>query len=387
MTKRARVVAAGALLAAAFVTSVAAHADDGLVLSPDHGMVGDGIQADEAVSKCAVFVVRWKGDVVATDDGRDGEGRVFFRVPDSPEGTRTVVAACQASPGGAERVVGRAEFTVLGDGPVTTTTAVGATTTVVPTTTTRQPAAATTTAVTSKGSAATPATTTSGPATTLVTTARAGTSTTTSLGPASSGAAPQDVADCEREARNADSRLVYQPNRRMMLGGVYDVVVQIALDASDVPGVMIPGPEPTTIVRLRSTRCTIEAQLTAASSDFQVTPPNAVAQSFISSRVLTWRWQVVPLRAGPGLKLLLHLQPTVIEDGKVPRPGSDEAHEALIEVDAASPSLIARVGDKANGLVANDLVKVLLIPSSGGLLSLWAAHRFRRRAKGGTEEP
>ncbi len=123
-----------------------------------------------------------------------------------------------------------------------------------------------------------------------------------------------------------------------------------------------------------------------ASSDFQVTPPGPMAQSFIASRVLTWRWQVVALRTGPALKLVLRLQPTVVEDGMTPRPGSDEAHEALIEVDARSQSLIAEVGERANGLAANNLVKVLLIPSSGGLLTLWAGHRYRRRKKDSTPQ-
>lgn len=165
----------------------------------------------------------------------------------------------------------------------------------------------------------------------------------------------------------------------MTEGLPYDVVVQVALNAADVSVVTSPGPEPTTIVRLRSARCTIEAQLVGAQKDFEVTPPSALTQSFIATRVLTWRWQVTPLRAGPGLKLVLRLQPTVIEDGRAPRPGSDELHEALIEVDAQPQSLVVQVGEKANDLVGNNVVKLLLIPSGGGLLTVWAGHRYRRR--------
>ena len=389
MGRRAWALLAGSLLGVVTVPTSAALADDGLVLSPNRGFVGDGVKAEETVSRCAVFVVRWKGDVIGTDDGSDGRGTVHFLVPDSPGSTQQVVASCRTSPGGSERVVGQASFDVLEVNATTTTTLFPTTTTATPSTTvpgsTTRPRSPTTSGGPTPSTRTPPTSTVTSraPATTgrPTTTAPASRPTTVGPSPSSTRPVPQDVAECERQARDAESRLVYQPNRQMTVGIPYDVVVQVALDSSDVSVVTTPGPEPTTVVRLRSARCTIEAELTGAGSDFQVTPPGPLAQSFIASRVLTWRWQVSPLRTGAELKLVLRLQPTVIEDGKPPRPGSGEVHEALIRVAAQPQSLIAKVGDRATGLVGNDLVKLLLIPSSGGLLTLWAGHRYRRRTQ------
>ena len=152
------------------------------------------------------------------------------------------------------------------------------------------------------------------------------------------------------------------------------------MNVSDVSVVTSPGPEPTTVVRLRTSRCTLEAELVGATSDFEIARPGPLAQSFIASRVLTWRWQVTPLRAGPDLKLVLRLQPKVMEDGQAPRPGSDEIHEALIRVQARRQSLIGSVGERANDFFGNNVVKLLIVPSSGGLLTLWLGRRYRRRA-------
>ena len=391
MGSRVCAVLAGLLLGVVTFPASPALAEDRLVLSPNQGFVGDGVKAEETVAKCPVFVVRWKGDVIGTDDGSDGQGTVYFRVPDSPGTTQPVVASCKASPGGSERVVGQASFDVLDvNTSTTTTTTLGPTSTVPGTTTqprspttSRGPAPSTLTPPTS-----TVTSTSRAPSTTSRPTTTTPASRTTTVGPSTTSTrpVPQDVTECERQARDAESRLVYQPNRQMTVGIPYDVVVQVALDSSDVSVVTTPGPEPTTVVRLRSARCTIEAELTGAGSDFQVTPPGPLAQSFIASRVLTWRWQVSPLRTGAKLKLVLRLQPTVIEDGKAPRPGSGEVHEALIQVAAQPQSLISKVGDRANGLVANDLMKLLLIPSGGGLLTLWAGHRYRRRAKEGADQ-
>lgn len=385
---RACAVLVGLLLGVAIFPTSAALGDEGLVLSPNQGFVGDGVKAEASVAKCAVFVVRWKGDVIGTDDGSDGRGTVYFRVPDSPGTTQPVEASCKASAGGPERLVGQASFDVLEVSGSTTTTIVSPTSTV-PGTTTR-PGSPTTSRGPTPSTRKPPTTVASTSTSRVPGTTRPPTTTTpasrpTTVGPTPSTTrpVPQDVSECERQARDAESRLVYQPNRQMTVGIPYDVVVQVALDSSDVSVVTTPGSAPTTIVRLRSARCTIEAELTGAGSDFQVTPPGPLAQSFIASRVLTWRWQVAPLRTGAELKLVLRLQPTVIEDGKPPRPGSGEVHEALIQVAAQPQSLISKVGDRANGVVGNDLVKLLLIPSGGGLLTLWAGHRYRRRTKEG----
>jgi len=188
----------------------------------------------------------------------------------------------------------------------------------------------------------------------------------------------REIAECERQAREASSQLVYQPERRMTVGVPADVIVKLALTPSDVGSVVLPGPERTTIVSVRVGRCTIEAQLSGGG--FTVTPAEPRSQSFLDSRVLTWRWQVTPNQTGAGLKLLLRLQPTIVEDGKTPRPGSDDFHDALIRVDAQPQSLIAKVDDGVSGFFANPLAKALLIPGGGGLVTLWVGHRLRKRS-------
>ena len=111
-------------------------ADAGLTLSPNHGAVGSPVRAEQTVGKCAVFVVRFDGEIVGTEDGSDGQGTVDFLVLDRPLGAQRVVAGCQAAAGGDERVVGAVEFTVT---PVTSTSSTSSTsstvtTTLVPTT-------------------------------------------------------------------------------------------------------------------------------------------------------------------------------------------------------------------------------------------------------------
>ena len=81
-------------------------------------------------------MARWKGDVIGTDDATDGQGTVYFRVPDSPGSTQQVVASCKASPGGSERVVGQAAFSVLELGPTSSTSSTLVTTTLSPPATT-----------------------------------------------------------------------------------------------------------------------------------------------------------------------------------------------------------------------------------------------------------
>lgn len=389
---RAGIVTVGLVLATSVAAGGAARAADRLVLTPPHGVAGDVVVGQQEVSGCPIFRLHWgddAGPVLGQDDGRDGIGAVTFRVPAGSTGAVSVVATCE-DPGSAvpgERTVAGAVFAVTG---ATTTTATVVATTVPGTSppSTAGGIAGTTTVASSPTTKASPPTTTktSPPTTTKAapTTAAgpvptAAPSPTPTTGQAAGAGPPADIAACERQAREARSQLVYQPSRRMTLADAAEVVVQLALSASDLPGVSIPGPDRTTIVPVRAARCTVEAQLTGV--DFEITPAESRAQSFLDSRVLTWQWQVSPKRVGTGLRLVLRLQPTVVEDGKPPRPGSDDFHEALIQVDARPISLIAKVDRSVNGFVGNDLVKLFLLPSGGGMLSLWAAQRYRRRSK------
>lgn len=346
-----------------------AAAESPLVLTPNRGAVGDLVRGEQPVNDCQAYRLRWMepgGPVLGTDSGSDGRGSVSFSVPDGAGTTQTVVATCQASPGEEERIVGGAPFTV---------SAVVSTTTVRPTTT--RPAGTVPVTTTTPPGATSIAPPPTQPTATTRTTLTLGRTTLAPPTPTTAGRR-RDVADCERQAADAKSQLVYQPARRMVVGGAYDVVVSLALDASDVTSVVIPGPDRTTVVQLRTTECTIEAELTGG-TDFTVTPPGSSGQSFLRTRILTWRWQVSPSRTGPGMRLLLHLKPIIREDGRSPVPGIVDVHEAVIEVDALPQSLVAKVDDRVNGFFDNSLAKFLLIPGGGGVVTVWAARRFRRR--------
>jgi hypothetical protein len=170
---------------------------------------------------------------------------------------------------------------------------------------------------------------------------------------------PKDISECDRIARESDSQLVYQPDRTMTFGNSYEVVVKLALDEIDAKAVEIPGPSPTTIVTVGGTQCTVEAELTSA--DFEITPGGPQPQSFLDSRVLTWRWQVAPRWTGTDLRLLLRLQPIWIEEGKPPRPGSGEFYEAVIEVESKPQSLISKMNRGVSNVFGHPLVQYLLI--------------------------
>ena len=154
-------------------------------------------------------------------------------------------------------------------------------------------------------------------------------------------------------------------------------MASIALDREDLPGLTIPGPDPTIVVTAPKIQCTIVASLTGV--DFTIAPGEPWAQSFVDKRVLTWQWQVTPLRAGAGLKLLLHLRPEINEEGRPPRPGADETVKADIDVNTKELSLIDRTVDPITGIFGNPAVQ-FLVPG-GGVVLLWAWRQLRRRGR------
>lgn len=369
-----RVLTAVALAVAAAVCSVSAAAaqEKLIVLDKTSALPGTDVKAEvsDLPSDCVTFSVHWadpNGDVLKTDLGIDGKGTVTFKVPDDPPQMYTVYGTCTDARG-EEKAVAKAQFLVTAASPtVPPTTAAPSTT--APQSTTRPPGRPTTTR---PGSTTAP--TSGGP---NAPTTSAPTVTVDGAAPPPPRPVPRDISDCEQMARQAESQLVYQPDRRMTFGNSYDVVAVLALDSTDAGAVALPGPDRTTIVTVGGTRCTVEAELTGP--DFEITPPGPHAQSFLDSRVLTWRWQVAPKRTGTDLKLLLRIQPTVVEDGKAPRPGNPGFHDAVIEVESQPQSLISKVNRGVSGIFGHQLVQYLLIPSGGGVLTLWLWSRLRRR--------
>ena len=315
-----------------------------LELSPSSGGVGASVTASHPVGeRCATFRVRWDGDdgevLAATGAAGGGTATVSFEVPAAPTGNHQVVATCEDEDG-EETVVGQGTFLVAS--PIATTTST---------------------------STSVPTLSTTGPDATVPTTA------TTSPPPPPP---PETFAECERRARAAQANAVYQPQRTMTVGGTHPVVAALVLNPTD-PTLTLPGPGQTTVVPLppSATGCLMEARLIG--SDFEVLPPEPQRQSFREATVLTWTWQVRPTREGPDLPLVLRLQPLFREEGADPLPGQEQVFEAIIRVDARPRSLWARVGSWISAVFGNELVRYLLLPGGGGVVTLWLAQRWRAR--------
>lgn len=318
-----------------------------LALDPASGQVGTSVTGSHPVEEgCDTFRLRWGGDggevLGQAAAGAGGTARVHFEVPPATRGEHQVVATCQPEDA-EETVVGAGTFVVVGS----------------PVPTVRPPTTSTTR----------PTTTTSLPD---------GTSPTTSPTSLPPPPAPEDFAECERRARQAQANLVYQPERTMTVGLTHPVVAVLALNPGD-PGVTLPGPERTTVVTIPPavTGCLMEASLIGP--DFQVSPPEPQLQSFRDTTVLSWLWQVKPLREGPDLRLVLRLQPLFREEGQPPVPGQEQVFEAVIDVDAEPRSLWSKVGGWTSSFFGNEAVRYLLLPGGGGIVTLWLAQRWRGR--------
>lgn len=336
--------------AAAAVVAVLAAAPawaGALVLTPSSGGVGTAVTASHPVEDgCVTFRLRWDGEggevlgVTAVAGG--GTATASFEVPAASTGEHQVIATCQDG-AGEETVVGQGTFLITS--PVETTTS----------------------------SSAVPTTPTSGPTATS-----APVPPTDPPPPPPPPAPPESFAECESRARAAQANVVYQPERSMTVGQAQPVAAALALNPTG-PTLTLPGPEQTTVVPLppTATGCLMEARLVG--SDFEVSPPEPQRQSFQDATVLTWTWQVRPTREGPDLPLVLRLQPLFRDPGQDPLPGQQQVFEAVIRVDARPRSLWATVGSWISDVFGNELVRYLLLPGGGGVVTLWLAQRWRGR--------
>jgi hypothetical protein len=306
-----------------------------LPLNVYSGPVGEEITASQGVSAadCETYTVFFDGAPVGTDDGSDGHGEVTFEVPAVDPGDYDVVAECSA--GEEDEVVGQAQFSVTG----------------VPTSlpTTVEP------------------TTTDQPATTQ-TTSGDGSTTSTSEGTV---APPRNIDECEAQASEAEGRLVYEPEREMVVGRTYEVAAALSLEG--LPPVTFGGS--TTVVTLTDLRCTITAELTG--SDFGITAKSSAAQSFIDTRVLDWRWDVRPRHSGDDLSLTLRFQATVLEGGRSV-PGRSTLHAAIIDVDAQPRSFWSRLNDGLVGFLTHPVVAPATAVIVAGLVT-WLGRKAQRR--------
>jgi hypothetical protein len=328
------------ILGAVLVAGVPAQS--AIDVSPGSGRAGTQVTItqtdfDPAEGPCIIASATLGGDGVDTTSG--GPGVATFAVPDgAASGEQSVTATCE---GGAP--AGTAQFTVIGE-----------------TTTTEEPSDPTTTETTAGDS---PDTTQRGadggpPAT------RPPTTPTTAL------PVPESIDECEEQAAAAESKLVYEPERQMTVGDTYEVRAALSLD--DLPPDVTFG-SPTTVVEVPDARCTIEAVLTGP--DFDVSPDEPVAQSFVGTRVLVWEWEVSPTRPGQDRELTVRLQASVVEGGRSV-PGRTILSETVIDVDARPQSLWNRLSGWLRDLFGHPIVPVVVVPALGA-----AVVALRRRMR------
>jgi hypothetical protein len=310
--------------------------EPGLTVSPTEGGVDTVVTAtpEGGDEPCAIGSVTFGGQAVAvTGSG----GSVTFRVPDVPDDVYQVGATCT-------------------DGTQTSSASF------------RVETGTTTSATVPSTSGTRPSTTVTEPPTTEpgeTTTTQQGTGTTVPR-------PPETIEECEEQASTSDTRLVYEPEREMVVGDSYDVRAALSLD--DLPP-DVTFESPTTIVEVPGARCTIAAQLTGA--DFEITPDEPVAQSFVGTRVLLWEWDVVPTRVSDDLELDLTIQATVFEGGRT-IPGQALLRKTTIDVNAEPRSLPRRLTDWTRDVFGHPLVPVVIVPAAGAgyvWLRRWLAAR------------
>ena len=186
---------------------MAGHAQAQLVLSPSEVVVTGTVTGSQSVNAltCLTYRLHWAstgGTVLGQDSGADGQGKVAFGVPGAIPGRYQVFATCQGLTGG-EQQVGQASFSILAANATTVPT-------IPPTTGASTSTVRSTTSTTKKNPPA--PSTTIGPGSIVP----PGTSITTV--PVTRPPAPASLDECEREARQAQAQLVYQPKRTMTVG-------------------------------------------------------------------------------------------------------------------------------------------------------------------------
>lgn len=312
------------ILGAVLVGSVPAQS--AISVSPDSGSAGTQVTITQTEfgpdGPCIIASATLGGEGVDVSSGDPGVAT--FVVPGSAEGgDQTVSATCE---GGSS--AGTASFRVSAES--TTTTATTGPTTEEP------------------------------PTTSPDTTDSEGGATTTTVGPPTTvPTVPESIEECEEQAAAAESRLVYEPERQMTVGDTYDVRAALSLD--DLPPDVTFG-SPTTIVVVPDARCTVEAVLTGP--DFDISPDEPVAQSFVGTRVLVWEWEVSPTRPGNDRELTVRLQANVVENGRTV-PGRTILSETVIDVDAAPQSLWSTVSGWLRDVFGHPIVPIVVVPLGG----------------------
>ena len=249
-----------------------------------------------------------------------------------------------------------ADLTGIGSPGSTTTTQPGGPTTTQPAATTIQPRATTTR----------PAVTSTAPTTTEpgVATTQPGVTTTRLTGPTTSSV-PDDqrLRECERQAR--DAKVSYVPRQAIELGETLRVQVSASIDDVTVTtSTPTTGRVTTTVVPV-TLRCEVQAQLRG--EDFRVNPSEFQVGSFLDRPVVTWSWDVVPLKAGTRTLTLEIRSVADIGGRKIPGAGG-ELFTTAIDVGVKPEDL----GEKLTRW-SGDVVEHPLITGFGSLAVAAAA--------------
>ena len=169
---------------------------------------------------------------------------------------------------------------------------------------------------------------------------------------------------CDGSAHNA--RITFAPRQKMIVGETSEVSVFASLRNAGPPPINFGSTTPTTVLN-QPLECKVRAELEAVANDFTYSPRDWITNSFLEGPVITWTWEVAPVKSGE-LHLLVHLQgllyvPAV---GDVPA-GKPFDQTEFISVKATPRSLPARTIGTLDTIAKNPIVLLL---EGTGLLAL-----------------
>ncbi len=220
---------------------------------------------------------------------------------------------------------------------------------------------------------------TASPDTTLATDTTVEQLPTSTIGPVVEplpGPSSEDVADCERRAR--DARVIYVPNLEMVVGVESEVEVTVTIGGVAVSLPTSTAAAPPTTVESAVLSCIIELRLTG--TNFTIEDP-IKSGSFLDQPVHRWAWDVTPEAEGQH-DLDLSIVPTVRFDDRS-EAATPIPFEADITVNAAPRSLWQNITDAGADVSDNPLFQIAVaagLVGAGGAALRRRAGRLRRRA-------
>lgn len=172
---------------------------------------------------------------------------------------------------------------------------------------------------------------------------------------------------CEEMAQTA--KIAYAPTQKMVVDKTTRVQVTAAVDDDGVPTsvVSIPG---TTIVVQRALHCEVQALLRGI--DFRIEPPDYRLRSFLDEPVVSWSWDVVPLKTGH-LELTLEIRSRAIVDDRIYDSATAGEYLATITVDTKPETWLATIKRWSKDVVEHPLVQGFgsLALVAGTLAAAW----------------